>query len=141
MIDYIKTEAIRDLLVAEFPGHNVTSKLISGQQYYQIKKARTTVAILCVDPDYFSDLLSVEEVRNAVKADEVITPLKKAKETINIVLLAKHDVRMNQSVEAGKRKSRVLLNLLGNWHAAYSVPKFGSKPIPVVSLDLHDGPG
>lgn len=96
MIDAIKTEAIKDLLITEFPCHKINSTLISGQHYYQIKKARSTVAILCVDPDYFADLASAEEVQKRVRADEAIEPLKYSTATVNVVLLAKHRVRMNR---------------------------------------------
>ena len=96
MIDPIKTEAITDLLITEFPDHKVNSKLISGQQYYQIKKARSTVAILCVDPDYFAGLSSADEVRSNLKANAAMTPLKHENSAVNVVLLAKHRVRMNQ---------------------------------------------
>ena len=96
MIDSIKTEAIKDLLTTEFPYHQVHSKLIDGQQYYQIKWSKSTVAILCVTPDYFSDLASADDVCEHVKAKEAITPLKYPNDAVNVVLLGKNRVRMNQ---------------------------------------------
>jgi len=122
MIDSIKTEAIKDLLVTEFPDHQVNSKLVSGQQYYQIKKARSTVAILCVDPDYFAGLSSADDVRQNLKANAVITPLKQENAAVNIVLLAKHHVTMNDANGSKDRQAGVLLDLLGNWHPAHRLP-------------------
>jgi hypothetical protein len=137
MIDSTKTEAIKDLLTTEFPGHKVNSKLISGQQYYQIKKARSTVAILCVDPDYFADLATADEIRKNIKANAVITPLKQAKDTVNIVLLAKHHVRTNHAGGARvNRKAGALLDLLSNWRPAPALPKFSRHRFPAGNLKL-----
>jgi hypothetical protein len=137
MIEYIKTEAITDLLIDEFPGHKVNSKVINGQQYYQIKRARSTVAILCVDPDFFADLSSVAEVRQQVKAKKIIKPLKQTKATVNIVLLAKHRVRMNHALSARDRKAGVFLDLLSNWQSPFRLPKFSSQRLPAVSIGRH----
>ena len=137
MIDSIKTEAIKDFLISEFPGHKVISKLVNGQQFYQIKKNRSTVAILCVDPDYFAGLSSADEVRQGVEANEVITPLKQTNTAANIVLLAQHRVTMNDAIGASDMQAGVLLDLLCNWHPKRNPAKFNSQGALVASPHLR----
>jgi hypothetical protein len=136
MIDPIKTEVIKDLLISEFPGHLVKSTLIGGQQYYQIRKARSTVAILRVDPGYFAEMASADEVRQNINTNELIAPLKQDKDTVNIVLLTKHSVRMNQTIRRRDRTARVFLDLLSNWQPIRALPKFTPQRFPSTRLGL-----